>query len=626
MRPKLRPQLRHIALAGALAGASLFALGYPALSQGNPESLLPEGFGEPVQPSAAPTASNAPASASGAARPKTGGVADIKLPASDEAAKAALAASGNVTGDLAADAALIDATTTAEKPATYEMPPAALRRVDKIGRLTPAHGGLGENAFGGLKPRYVMSLMHDMDAPIASRWASILLRRTLLSQVRTPRGVTPADWVAERANLLLRMGEADAARALVQSVDVHRFTPRLLDVGANAALATADPMALCPLVQPALAISKDPQWSLAEAMCAALSGEAAQASALIDRARMRQGDQSIDVLLAEKVVGAGVNGRRAVKIEWSGVDKLTNWRFGLANAVAVEIPPKLIAGMGPYALAWQARAPMVPFAARLDVARQAAVMGVFSSQSLVDIYGGSAIGVDPVEFVDSPADLLRRAYAGPLEDRLQALRKLWEEPEDEPGRYAALLLTARAAAYLPPHVAFQSDINRIIPALLSAGFDRQAAKWEPIIARMDDQATEQAWAALSLALPRSGGTAEFGRVKDYLSNDDSDNGHRGRLLVAGMAGLGRLSPGDARKAADEAGLDIVIHTAWAKAIMLAAERGQPGTVALLAATGMQAKSWADIPASHLFHICRAMKLVGLEPYARLIAVEAITRA
>lgn len=600
----------------------MLALGYPALSQGNPESLLPEGFGEPVQPSATTTPSSAPVASSGPTRPKAGGVADIKLPASDDAARTELATAGDIPDDTETP----DAAISINRPAEYEMPPASLRRVDKIGRLTIANGGLDENAFGGLKPRYLMSLMHDMDAPIASRWVSILLRRTLLSQVRTPHGINPADWVAERADLLLRMGEADAARALVQSVDVHRFTPRLLDVGANASLATADPVALCPLVQPALAFSKDPQWQMAEAMCAALSGEGAQATALIDRARMRLGEQSIDLLLAEKVVGAGVNGRRAVKIDWSGVDKLTNWRFGLANATAVEIPTKLISDMGPYALAWQARTPMVPFATRLEVARQAAVMGVFSSQSLVDIYGGSAIGVDPVEFVDSPADMLRRTYSGPLEDRLQALRRLWDEPEDEAGRYSALLLTARATAYLPPHVAFQSDINRIIPALLSAGFDRQAAKWERAIGRMDDSATEQAWAALSLALPREGGTATFGRVKDFLSNDDSENGHRGRLFVAGMAGLDRLSLGDARKAAEEAGLDTVIHTTWAKAIMLAAERGQPGTVALLAATGMQAKNWADIPASHLFHICRAMKLVGLEPYARLIAVEAITRA
>jgi hypothetical protein len=37
--------------------------------------------------------------------------------------------------------------------------------------------------------------------------------------VPAPVGVHPVDWVAERASLLLNMGEADAARLLVQSVD-----------------------------------------------------------------------------------------------------------------------------------------------------------------------------------------------------------------------------------------------------------------------------------------------------------------------------------------------------------------------------------------------------------------------
>ena len=50
--------------------------------------------------------------------------------------------------------------------------------------------------------------------------------------------------------------------------------------------------------------SDDPVWILADGMCAALEGEAARASALIDQARNRAGT-GIDLLLAEKVVGAG---------------------------------------------------------------------------------------------------------------------------------------------------------------------------------------------------------------------------------------------------------------------------------------------------------------------------------
>ncbi len=620
MRSKLlrRKAVVPIALA-TLAGVSLFALGVPAIGQGNPESLLPEGFGDPVEQ--APAQPSGPAKAA-PSRTQPTGLPDIKLPSNAAETQGASAVAGVIeeTGDLAASEDAL-----AEKPATYEMPPSSLRRVDKIGRLVPANGGLNADAFGGLHGKYLMSLMHDMDAPIASRWASILLRRTLLSQINTPSDVNPADWVAERTALLLRMGEADAARALVQSVDVHRFTPKLLEVGADAALATADPAALCPLVQPALAVSKDPKWQLSEAICAALSGEAATATALIDRQKMRQGNGSIDVLLAEKVVGAGVNGRRAVKIEWTGVDQLTNWRFGMANAVAVEIPAPLFDTIGPRALAWQARAPFVPFASKMEAARKAAVMGVFSSQTLVDLYAGAALGMDPVEFVDSPGDLLRRCYVGSLEERLDTLRKIWGDAEDDQTRYAAMLLTARAAAYLPPHVAFEGDINQIIPAMLSAGLDNQAAKWAVPLTKMEDSKVSMAWAALSLAMPRTGTTTRINRVKDFISDDDSSDGRRSRMLVAGLIGLGRLPASEVKAAIDDTGLDISANSAWSKAIALAAMRRQPGTVALLAATGMQAKSWQGIPANHLFHIVRALQQVGLESAARMIAVEAISR-
>ncbi|MGG2329575.1 hypothetical protein ACE40V_24800, partial [Salmonella enterica] len=66
---------------------------------------------------------------------------------------------------------------------------------------------------------YVAALLGKMQGPLVSRWGHILLRRVLVSRLDTPVGMDGADWVALRAQLLLRMGEADAARALVQEVD-----------------------------------------------------------------------------------------------------------------------------------------------------------------------------------------------------------------------------------------------------------------------------------------------------------------------------------------------------------------------------------------------------------------------
>src|SRR3546814_17645879 len=105
---------------------------------------------------------------------------------------------------------------------------------------------------------------------------------------------------------------------------------------------------------------------------------------------MRISDWSSDVcssdLLAEKVVGAGFNSRRSVNIEWTGVDTLTAWRFGMATATAVEIPENLWEGVDRHVRAWQARAVLLPLASRLAATNLTARLRVFSHVALEDIY------------------------------------------------------------------------------------------------------------------------------------------------------------------------------------------------------------------------------------------------
>ena len=137
------------------------------------------------------------------------------------------------------------------RPTNYfTIPEGSARPTDIVGPLAPGNFGLGEMRSAPATARSTPRLMRQLDAPLPSRWTSILLRRALLSRLAAPPGVQPVDWVAERAALLLRMGEADAARMLVEAVDVEQYTPRMVEVAAQTALATADPAALCPLVGP----------------------------------------------------------------------------------------------------------------------------------------------------------------------------------------------------------------------------------------------------------------------------------------------------------------------------------------------------------------------------------------
>ncbi|MDP9414522.1 MAG: hypothetical protein M3Q08_10625, partial [Pseudomonadota bacterium] len=357
-----------------VGGAGALALAIPALSQETrtPESLLPPGFGEPEAPP--------PATAQNPAPPEE------TAPSAPAAPPPPLALEGGETVIENAAAEDLEALEELEPEPPVEIPDFARRRIDVVGPFEPGNWGLPYDAFGSANGRFLSTLMRRMDAPLPSRWMSMLLRRALLSRVPAPTYVHPVDWVAERAWLLLRMGEADAARMLVQSVDVDQFTPKMFAVAVQTALATADPGALCPLVVPGREISDEPVWPLSEAMCASLEGEAGRASALIDQARRRSRARPIDVTLAEKVIGAGLNTRRAVTVQWDDVDELSSWRFGIASATGLEIPEQLMRSAGAHVRAWQARAPMLPVEQRIAAAQTAASLGVFSNASLVELY------------------------------------------------------------------------------------------------------------------------------------------------------------------------------------------------------------------------------------------------
>ena len=121
--------------------------------------------------------------------------------------------------------------------------------------------------------------------------------------------VNPVDWVAERAWLLLRMGEADAARMLVAGVDTDRFTPKMVQVAVQSALANADPPALCPLEDGIRKYDPGIRRAGPGDVRVACRRAGSRRRRMIDQARRYGRIGGIDLALAEKVVGAGANGR-----------------------------------------------------------------------------------------------------------------------------------------------------------------------------------------------------------------------------------------------------------------------------------------------------------------------------
>ncbi|MPT48078.1 MAG: hypothetical protein E2598_06610 [Sphingobium sp.] len=610
-------------MAGAALALVTLSAAVPLVASRGPTSLLPPGFGDSApsdQPSAESRPSQAPSSPP-SARPANRPPLQLDLPAVDGTAPTAPVAESAGFENAIAEVQELSLEELAAQQSEYDLPPVARRSLDSVGPLTAQNGGLGIDAYGTESGKYLAALMRANKAPIVSRWASILLRRTLLSDTSTPRDIDGADWVAERAWLLIRMGEADSARLLVQSVDNDQFSKRLYAVAMQAYLASADPTGLCPLYQGALIGSSSPGWRMAEAICASFAAEQGRASAILNQTERRGRVSGIDYRLTEKMAGAGANARRSVKIEWDGGDTLTAWRFGLATALNVDIPQPLMMQAGPHVLAWQARAPALALEKRKNAVETAARLGVFSSDALVDYYaqldGNSAA---PDGFQDR-ADQLRTAYTGPsADDRINAMRNIWGDA----GRsdIVSMLMIARAAAALPVSSVSGADLSNLIAAMLSAGYDLSALRWTAQGDALSSDEGLPGWAMLAVGAPRMVVNATPSRVQDYISAE----GQGGEMLLAGLAGLGRISSDDAGRLASDAGINLTPRSRWAQAIDRAARKGEKGSVAILAAVGMQVSDWRRLPPEHLYHIVAALHRVGLNAEARMIAAEAIMRS
>lgn len=508
-------------------------------------------------------------------------------------------------------------------PPPVEYPGWARRDPYSVGSLDPVKEGLGDDPWGTASGAFLETLMRRMDTPLASRWAHIALRDALLSKARAPGDVNPIDWVAERAWLLLRMGEADGARMLVAGVDTDRFTPKMVQVGVQTALATADASALCPL-EDGIRQNEPNIRALVESMCAALAGEPELASGEIDDARRHGRIGGIDLALPEKVIGAA-GGGRAANIEWDPVDSLTAWRFGLSAATGMVPPDRLINASSPQLRAFEARAPLFSAQQRLPAALIAAGLGVFSSQSLVDLYSDIYDSTDPTDLPSSDAWQLRQAFvAKDPNARLAAIRKLLGSNKQGYQKEAMRALVARAATLVQPDAKLAKDAPELISAMLAAGYDRAAAKWIQAVSRMDNDDADRCWAMLALAAP-DGADAGTARLSGFIDRDKSEGKLRSALLVAGLAGLGRISTDTANSLNRRYGLGLGQVTSWTKIMDAAAARGQAGTVLVLTGTGFQTPTFGELPSAHMYHAIAALKRTGQDFTARMIAAEALSR-
>ena len=608
----------------ALALTSSFVLAQEA-----PESLLPPGFDDPAptpRPSPRPTAAQGqepgrPASSGSTSSSEISSPVVQALPGFDGGAGSAPMPvlppglpSVEELEKLGADE--LDEL-LGLKP-KFDIPPASQRALEKVGLLSQSEGGMASGSLAGQPASLVKAAVDGLKGQTVSRWGHILVRRALASRLTGPEGLNPVDFAASRTRALNAMGEHGVARALAQDVDTGNWTPAMLEAALDAYIGTADILGACPAAQVKSDLRDDTKWELVKNICYAFAGQENRSKTNLNRAFRNEIAPPIDILLAQRYAGAAGRGRRAVNLEWDGVDELTPWRFALANAVGAELPEKLLANPKPYFLNASVMAPMIGLDRQIAGSDEAGRRGVLSSSAMIDLYSQIYAGGQREGAYQTRAARLREAYvATDPQMRLAAIKDVWgsETPD-----YARLVLTAYAAARINPNADMEADAHLLIASMLSAGLDADALAWGSFVPQ-----GSAGWALLSLAQPSRANPVDQSQVESFIGDDESAGQRKSQFLVAGLAGLGRLDPASRDELADDLGVDFKAQSKWSSLITKAAEVNNPALVALLSGVGMQGNDWSTMTPRHLYHIVAALNRVGLSAEARMIAAEAVAR-
>jgi hypothetical protein len=500
---------------------------------------------------------------------------------------------------------------------------ASRRSLKQIGILSEGEGGLPSLSLAEQNASLVRAALAGNKGQLVSRWGHILLRRALASRLDAPSGMKPVEFAALRAALLVRMGEGEAARGVVQDVDTSNYSPELTQAAFDAYIFTADVTGICPIITAQGDARKDDQWEAMQAVCSAFRGDGTSALRKLDnQAKSAQTLAGVDLLLAQKYAGAAGKARRAVKIEWDDVKDMTPWRYAFTIGVGLAPPDALMKSAGARYDYMAATAPMVNLERRAAAADSAAAVGILSSAAMVDTYSQIYADQNISGTWAAQADLLHNAYAAPdAAGRLAAMRKLWDGASAPNLRYSRQVLTAYAAARLPVDNALVASAPDLVASMLAAGLDQNAMRWFSLA-----KVGSKEWAMLVLANATPSSPVDTGDLGDFYGNDDSENGHRSALLLAALAGLERVTPETTTDFSEKLGIKLDRQTRWTTLIDQSADAQNPALVALLAGLGMQGNSWEKMTPVYLYHIVSALRRTGFEAEARMIAAEAIARS
>lgn len=493
-----------------------------------------------------------------------------------------------------------------------EEPGGPVRDARFAGLLSLATEGFSPAIFAGSDGRFLAALLNRLEGPLAIRWGQIVVQRALASQALPPPGIAPGDWLAARTRALVSLGAATDAHRMVMRVQRSDYTPRLYAAAAQAALASADPMGLCPLAAPGrLASDDNPAFVLADAWCVALAGDPFSANQLLAEARRRRIADNFDIQLAQRITSLGGGGRDAGNPVWREVKELTAWRVGLADAAGIAIPESLIAEAPAVVRAWMVRHARLPVGQRAALAAEATGLGALSSAELGRILALEASNAPAGAMAKLAGGQLRLALQGSdpatIIAQLEAL--VGQAPAGSAAAHGLLILVSEAAARIRPSPDLADKAPFLVEAMVAGGYLAAAEDWWPIAQAADRDIRARTWAVLA---PLSASLPQDDELLEQLAQASSSR--RAALMSAGLHGLGR----------GVGNPPPTMSNSWTKAMDEALRGRRTGEVLVLAATGLQGPL-TELPPDHFRRIVAGLMAAGLEEEARMMVAEAAIR-
>ncbi len=437
-----------------------------------------------------------------------------------------------------------------QRPPTVTSRPLAALDHESAG-WTRAEGGFPPTLWQGSSWASAERLLNRLPTPSATPARHALARRLLMSAAARPEGAPPGAYLERRLALLVALGDAPSAMALVRAVPEARLDGPRARPAAEAALLAGAATDACKLARRTDIDLGDLFWRRLLLACDAVDGHADRVALGLALLRDQGHDPGPD--FAALLDSAARRGEGEKPKLSSGLDAVM---LLVAVKAGATIEPAAVADASPGLAAAMARSEALPIETRLAAGERAALHGLIDGPQLARLY--EALPLPPERLAEAPAEAARRGgadgraalfQAARLEivpaRRLERLALGWGQAREGKAGLAFAAAAAPLVREISPSMDLAPHAGAAIRIALAVGDGRTAMRWLSMIGQRPGDAGAMATHAATAPLVRLAlGDEGPGWNADAVRRWSAGMGGHTATGLALLASLGDLAASD----------------------------------------------------------------------------------